>query len=115
MIRCRPPNGRRPRAAEVAQCKRWLWAEIKTLRPKAIVPFGRDASRVLLGGRADFRLEDVAHKAHKVEWLDGVIVPMPDPPRLLKGPKAGVEEAVRTFVKIRNYLGGETPPRGDRP
>ena len=46
--KCRPPQGRVPQAAELAQCAAYLQREIALVQPAVIVAMGRFANQVLL-------------------------------------------------------------------
>lgn len=48
VVKCRPPMGRLPQAAELAQCAQYLQRELELVRPKLIVAMGRFAAQLLL-------------------------------------------------------------------
>jgi len=41
VVKCRPPNNRDPKPEEAKACWSWLEQQIKTIKPKIIVPLGR--------------------------------------------------------------------------
>ena len=41
VVKCRPPNNRDPKPEEAAACWPWLESQIKTIKPKIIIPLGR--------------------------------------------------------------------------
>jgi len=45
---CRPPNGRNPQPAELAQCAAYLQRQIALAQPKVILAMGRFATQLLL-------------------------------------------------------------------
>ena len=47
VIKCRPPGNRPPEADEVLTCQPFLEAQIRAIRPKAIVALGATASRFM--------------------------------------------------------------------
>ena len=49
VVKCRPPQGRLPQAAELAQCAQYLEREIALVQPKIILAMGRFAAQLLLG------------------------------------------------------------------
>lgn len=49
VVKCRPPPGRLPQAAELAQCAQYLQREVALVQPKVILVMGRFATQVLLG------------------------------------------------------------------
>ena len=48
VVKCRPPPGRPPQAAELAQCAQYLQREVALVQPKVILAMGRFATQVLL-------------------------------------------------------------------
>jgi len=55
VVKCRPPENRRPRADEAKACRPYLLGEIAAVRPKVIVTLGATALRLLLGPEPDIR------------------------------------------------------------
>lgn len=50
---CRPPNGRNPQSAELAQCAAYLQRQIALAQPKVILAMGRFANQLLLAEHPD--------------------------------------------------------------
>jgi DNA polymerase len=48
VVKCRPPTGRVPQAAELQQCAQYLQREIALVQPKLILAMGRFATQLLL-------------------------------------------------------------------
>ena len=48
VVKCRPPMGRLPQVAELAQCAQYLQREIELVQPKLILAVGRFAAQLLL-------------------------------------------------------------------
>lgn len=48
ILKCRPPNNRDPRPAEVAECESYLRQQIAMIQPKIILALGRIAAQNLL-------------------------------------------------------------------
>lgn len=48
VVKCRPPVGRLPQAAELAQCAQFLHREMELVQPKVILAMGRFAAQLLL-------------------------------------------------------------------
>ena len=48
VVKCRPPMGRLPQAAELAQCAQYLQREMELVQPKVILAIGRFAAQLLL-------------------------------------------------------------------
>jgi uracil-DNA glycosylase len=49
VIKCRPPKNRKPKKAEIDQCRPYLQAQIDILRPKIICLMGNTATMALIG------------------------------------------------------------------
>ncbi|NBX44886.1 MAG: uracil-DNA glycosylase [Gammaproteobacteria bacterium] len=49
ILKCRPPENRDPKPAEVAQCLPYLRRQIEWIQPRMILAFGRVAAQNLLG------------------------------------------------------------------
>jgi len=50
---CRPPNGRNPQSAELAQCAAYLQRQIALAQPQVILAMGRFATQLLLAEHPD--------------------------------------------------------------
>jgi len=48
ILKCRPPNNRRPAPAEVEECEPYLWKQIELVKPKIILCLGLTAAQTLL-------------------------------------------------------------------
>jgi len=48
ILKCRPPNNRRPSPEEVEQCEPYLWKQIDLIQPKFILCLGLTAAQTLL-------------------------------------------------------------------
>lgn len=62
-VKCRPPGGRNPEAAELTTCSGYLSRQVALVQPKVILAMGRFAVQSLLGsteptGRLRGRLHD---------------------------------------------------------
>lgn len=94
IVKCRPPRNRDPQAAEQEQCKMWLEAQLKLIRPKLIVCLGRIAAMQYI--REDFRIT----KEHG-QWveIDGTKrMAMYHPSALLRDP----EKRPETFRDLKS-------------
>jgi DNA polymerase len=49
VVKCRPPDNRRPRPAEQAACRPFLEGELARAQPRAVVALGKTAAEALLG------------------------------------------------------------------
>jgi uracil-DNA glycosylase family 4 len=48
ILKCRPPENRRPNPGEVEQCEPYLWKQIELIKPKFILCLGLTAAQTLL-------------------------------------------------------------------
>ena len=48
ILKCRPPNNRKPLVGETDSCEPYLWKQIELIRPKFILALGLTASHTLL-------------------------------------------------------------------
>ncbi|MDW7731467.1 MAG: uracil-DNA glycosylase [Methanolobus sp.] len=51
VLKCRPPNNRKPRKNEIEQCKPFLMAQIELLAPKVIILLGNTAEEAFCDGK----------------------------------------------------------------
>lgn len=49
MLKCRPPNNRNPTTEELTNCQPYLLHQLKSLKPKVVVPLGKYALSFALG------------------------------------------------------------------
>ncbi len=106
VVRCRPPDNRRPEPAEIAACKMWLWEEMKLVDPLVVVALGNTPAKLLLRGKSTFKISRVVGQPQPADFLkeQGIVVPMYHPSYLLRQSEKDVQEATRIFVKVRNYV-----------
>ena len=52
VVKCRPPNNRRPQKDEILACRQYLDKQISLLSPKIICILGSTAYRSILGGKS---------------------------------------------------------------
>ncbi|MGB3917475.1 uracil-DNA glycosylase family protein [Thiothrix litoralis] len=91
VCRCFPgkhPKGgdRVPSAEEVANCSRWLQAEIRLLRPQLIILIGKLAINQFLVAK---KLDEVVGKCHRtvIEGREVDLLPLPHPSGLSTWPR----------------------------
>jgi DNA polymerase len=66
LVKCRPPEGRSPKPAEINACRPYLLAQLAAVDPKVVVALGDLASRALTG-----RKESAVRIRGRVIPLDG--------------------------------------------
>ena len=96
VIKCRPPDKRRPEPEEVAACSPFLRKQLGVLQPKVVVALGRFALQALLG-----TAQPVGHSrgtAHP--FGSAVLVPTEDPAYLLRNP-ADKRKTMQDMMLVR--------------
>jgi uracil-DNA glycosylase family 4 len=84
VIKCRPPGNRPPENDEVAQCQPFLEAQIRTIKPRAIVALGATAARFMTkSGDPISRL-----RGRFSSWEGIPLMPTYHPAYLLRNPSA---------------------------
>ena len=83
IVKCRPPQGRIPLAAELAQCSGYLQQEIALVRPKMILAMGRFAMQVLLGEQPQWATQPLGRLRGAVYQYQGVPVVVTYAPKVL--------------------------------
>ncbi len=67
ILKCRPPNNRKPNPDEVEQCEPYLWKQIELIKPKIILCVGLTAAQTLLKTEASLTsLRATVHNYHDV-------------------------------------------------
>ncbi|HKK15800.1 MAG TPA: uracil-DNA glycosylase [Gammaproteobacteria bacterium] len=85
ILKCRPPNNRDPRPAEVACCETYLRAQIAMIQPKIIVALGRVAAQNLL--QVDTPIGRMRGKQYTYPHADIPVVVTYHPAYLLRSPR----------------------------
>jgi uracil-DNA glycosylase family 4 len=83
VLKCRPPNNRTPTADEIAACRPFLDAQLRSLAPRIVVALGRPAANTLLG--LDAPISTLRGRIHEARGLR--IVPTFHPAYLLREPE----------------------------
>ena len=83
IVKCRPPHGRIPQLAELAQCAAYLQQEIALVQPRMILAMGRFAMKVLLSGQADLANQPLGKLRGTVYRYHGVPVVVTYAPKVL--------------------------------
>jgi uracil-DNA glycosylase family protein len=87
---------RKPNLAHIAACRPWFEAELKVIRPRAVVCLGATAAQALLG--RDFRVS--RQRGELVESpLAPIVVATVHPSSILRGPEEERREAMSSFVE----------------
>jgi uracil-DNA glycosylase len=83
VVKCRPPQGRNPQPAELAQCAHFLQREIALLRPKVILAMGRFAIQSLLADQPELASQPLGKLRGTVYRYQGVPVVVTYHPKAL--------------------------------
>lgn len=118
VVKCRPPDNRDPREAEVEACRKYLRVQIALIQPKVIVTLGRFAGN-LLSGQSEVAMRILRSRPWLYEdEVTGVklpVCPVYHPAYVLRqGPRVenteGYQVAVQDLKEALNVMGrGELP------
>ena len=82
VLKCRPPNNRDPRAAEVQACENFLAQQIQAVQPAVIVTLGKPAAHLLLKTSASMG----SLRGHWQDYSGIPVMPTYHPAHLLREP-----------------------------
>jgi uracil-DNA glycosylase len=107
IVKCRPPNNRKPELDEMAACMPYLVQQLGFVRPKAIVALGATAVQGLCG-----TTEGITRLRGKWKLYKGTIPIMPTfhPAYLLRNP-AAKREVWLDLQEVLKHLGKSPPGR----
>jgi len=98
--KCRPPGNRDPEPAEVAACRPWLDAQMRTLRPDVVLTLGNFASRALLQTKEGItRL-----RGRTYPFGASTLVPTFHPAAALRGSPEAMAGLRADVVRVREVL-----------
>ncbi|WP_240807181.1 uracil-DNA glycosylase [Polyangium spumosum] len=106
IVKCRPPENRKPQPEEMEACKGWLAAQLELLRPKYIVALGATAIQGLIGTS-----EGITRLRGKWKMYRGIpVMPTFHPAYLLRQPSAK-REVWSDLQEVMARLGKKPPAR----
>ena len=82
VVKCRPPQNRRPTKTEIQEHLPWLFQQIKLLNPRVIVLVGATALEAIL--KIKSRISILRGKW--IDWEDRLVMPVFHPSYLLRNP-----------------------------
>ncbi len=82
ILKCRPPNNRRPTAIETDSCEPYLWKQIELVRPKFILALGLTAANTLLKNKES--MGNLRGKIHDYQGIATIVTY--HPAALLRNP-----------------------------
>jgi len=71
IVKCRPPNNRAPRKAEIEACNPYMMSQIRLVKPRIVCPLGTPAIATVLGE------ESSATRAHGKPQTKGNVTILP--------------------------------------
>lgn len=87
VIKCRPPDNRRPTAVEIASCRPFLWRQIALVNPRLILLVGATALEGVLGIKGGITRLRGQWRNGEGEGLEGrLLMPILHPSYLLRNP-----------------------------
>ena len=70
ILKCRPPNNRKPLVSETDQCEPYLWKQIELIKPRFILALGLTAANTLLKNKESMtNLRGKIHDYHGIKTL----------------------------------------------
>jgi len=100
VVKCRPPNNRDPRPAEIEACRPWLESQLDLIDPIVIVTLGNFATKLLLGSPEGIgRL-----RGRSYPYRRGQLVPTYHPAAALRGGAEIVAEMRADLVRAKVLL-----------
>lgn len=107
VVKCRPPNNRRPTPAEMTSCSAYLERQLELLNPQVIVALGGTAVAGLLG-----ITDGITRVRGKFRLYQGRIAVMPTfhPAYLLRNP-AAKRQVWTDLRQVLSHMGRELPSK----
>lgn len=70
ILKCRPPNNRKPLVSETDECEPYLWKQIELIRPRFILAVGLTAANTLLKNKESMSaLRGTTHDYHGIPMI----------------------------------------------
>ena len=82
VVKCRPPQNRRPTKAEIQENLPWLYQQIKLVNPRVIVLVGATALEAILKNKSRISIL----RGKWIDWEDRLVMPVFHPSYLLRNP-----------------------------
>ena len=83
ILKCRPPNNRKPLASETDQCEPYLWQQIALIKPKFILALGLTAANTLLKNKES--MTQLRGRMHDYQGIPTIVTY--HPAALLRNPE----------------------------
>lgn len=101
IVKCRPPNNRKPELIEMDTCKPFLVRQLDIVKPKVIIALGATAVEGLLGPG----LGITKRRGTWDKWNEIPVMPTLHPAYLLRNPPAKIDCAA-DLKKVLDFLKG---------
>ncbi len=111
VVKCRPPPGRLPQAAELAQCAQYVQREMQLVQPKVILAMGRFAVQLLLAEHPQDAAMPLDKQRGRVYSYRGTPVVVTYHPKVLLRASANKAKAWADLCLAMDLLNGPVPPR----
>ena len=82
MVKCRPPQNRRPTKTEIQENLPWLYQQIKLVNPEIIVLVGANALEAILKIKSRISF----FRGKWIDWEGKLVMPVFHPSYLLRNP-----------------------------
>lgn len=76
VVKCRPPQNRDPRPAEVAECSPYLTAQIRMVKPRVLVALGRFAANTLSHQKSPLAMHVLRERMWEFEDRQAGVIPV---------------------------------------
>lgn len=98
ILKCRPPNNRKPLISETDECEPYLFKQIEIVKPKFIIALGLTSAETLL--KKKVKMSDIEGKI--IEFRDTKMLVTYHPAALLRNPewKRNVWEVMKLLRKL---------------
>ncbi len=104
VVKCRPPDNRDPKPAEIDSCRPYLAAQIELIRPAVVVTLGNFATKLLL--ETDLGITKVRGRAYPMGSFQ--LVPTYHPAAALRSGGVVVAEMRADLVRSKVLLGRDS-------
>lgn len=98
ILKCRPPNNRKPELAEVEQCEPYLFKQIELVKPRLILALGLTAVNTLL--KTEHKMGEI--RGQQIPFHGAIMIPTYHPAALLRNPawKTATWEDVKLLRRL---------------
>jgi len=100
VVKCRPPNNRTPKRAEIDACRRWWELQRGAMHPEVVLTLGLTATRAVLGVRS--AMADLHGRISRIDHLS--VVPTYHPAAALRQGPSVVDMMRADFRVARGLL-----------